>query len=106
MSTTTTGRHSPPSGISINLASNNPFRNRNNLNPSPLNSPDPRMSRFPMAHNNPFLDANELASTSSGPSLASVPIGLAKSANIAVPNDIFVRQCSDYLFSVHGHCEG
>jgi hypothetical protein len=106
MSTTTTGRHSPPSGISINLASNNPFRNRNNLNPSPLNSPDPRMSRFPMAHNNPFLDANELASTSSGPSLASAPIGVAKSANIAVPNDIFVRQCSDYLFSVHGHCEG
>lgn len=86
-------RRPAPASLTLNLSSNNPFRNRN-LTPSPR-SADPRMSKFPMNHNNPFLDASETAAAPTAPApTTQAPggsIGVARSANVAVPDDIFVR---------------
>ncbi|EME50237.1 hypothetical protein DOTSEDRAFT_68944 [Dothistroma septosporum NZE10] len=79
-------RQRSPIGLTLNLSSNNPFRNRA-TSPSPLNSPfseSPSKQLRPMSRN-PFLDSSDY---NSAPNRADAVTNGRSNAH-AIPDDIF-----------------
>ncbi|KAK4973925.1 hypothetical protein LTR42_005915 [Elasticomyces elasticus] len=87
-------RQPSPNGLSLNLSSNNPFRNRATSPPPTTNGGVPSPQLVPPPHNpqrrmsrNPFLDASEIPTAAPAPKGSNVSGGLTE--------DIFVRVSRD-----------
>lgn len=89
-------RQRAPVGLTLNLSSNNPFRNRT-TSPSPRNSPfldSPAKPARPVS-TNPFLDDSE---TTFGPSrVDDATNSRANNNTTALPEDLFVSVLSSLI---------